>query len=153
MSKTASSSSRRSATGRSCNAGPLSRPTCPPRAAAGEPSLGALGFILHAAAHVEKATPSNGTPYSQRNVNRDMKRVLKLAKLPAHFSPHCLRHTFATLHLIDGSDPLWVTQQLGHRSVAFTGMVYGHWLRKRDQRAAARLAEAVRKAVGGFCLD
>jgi len=125
----------------------------PPRAAAGEPSLGALGFILHAAAHVEKATPSNGTPYSQRNVNRDMKRVLKLAKLPAHFSPHFLRHTFATLHLIDGSDPLWVTQQLGHRSVAFTGMVYGHWLRKRDQRAAARLAEAVRKAVGGFCLD
>ena len=53
----------------------------PPRAAAGEPSLGALGFILHAAAHVEKATPSNGTPYSQRNVNRDMKPVLKLAKL------------------------------------------------------------------------
>jgi integrase len=82
-----------------------------------------------------------------------MKRVLKLAKLPAHFSPHCLRHTFATLHLIDGADPLWVKQQLAHRSVAFTGMVYGHWLRKRDQRAAARLAEAVRKAVGGFCLD
>jgi len=49
--------------------------------------------------------------------------VLKLAKLPAHFSPHCLRHTFATLHLIDCSDPLWVKQRLGHRSVAFTGMV------------------------------
>jgi len=71
----------------------------PPRAAAGEPSLGALGFILHAAAHVEKATPSNGTPYSQRNVNRDMKRVLKLAKLPAHFSPHCLRHTSSSTAL------------------------------------------------------
>jgi integrase len=90
---------------------------------------------------------SNGTPFSQRNVNTAMKRVLKHAKLPDHFSPHCLRHTFATLHLIGGSDPLWVKQQLGHKSVAFTEAVYGSWLRKRDQQAADRLAEAVRKAV------
>jgi len=90
---------------------------------------------------------SNGTPYSQRHVNKNMKGVLKHAKLPDHFSPHCLRHTFATLHLISGADPLWVKQQLGHKSVAFTEMVYGSWLRKRDRAAADRLAEAVRTAV------
>ena len=32
------------------------------------------------------------------NVRRDMERVLRAAKLP-HFTPHGLRHTFASLHL------------------------------------------------------
>ena len=37
----------------------------------------------------------SGTPYGQRNVARDLKRVLKAAKLPLHFSLHGLRHTYA----------------------------------------------------------
>ena len=90
---------------------------------------------------------SNGTPYSQRFVNKDMKRVLEKAKLPDHFSPHCLRHTFATLHLINGADPLWVSQQLGHRSIAFTQRIYGSWLRVVCKAAADRLAEAVTAAA------
>jgi len=90
---------------------------------------------------------SNGTPYSQRFVNRDMKRVLEKAKLPDHFSPHCLRHTFATLHLINGAEPLWVSQQLGHSSIAFTQRVYGSWLRVRNKAAADRLADAVSAAA------
>lgn len=43
-----------------------------------------------------------GTPLDQRNVLRDFKRVLTKAKLPAHFSMHSLRHTFATHHLLEG---------------------------------------------------
>lgn len=39
---------------------------------------------------------------------------------------HDLRHTFATLHLQAGTDPLWVSAQLGHHSVAFTLSTYAH---------------------------
>jgi integrase len=92
----------------------------------------------------------NGTPLSQRNVNTNMKRVLKHAKLSDHFSPHCLRHTFATLHLINATDEgdlLWVSQQLGHKSLAFTQTVYGSWLRKKNPKAADRLADVINRAA------
>lgn len=39
---------------------------------------------------------------------------------------HDLRHTFATLHLQGGTDPIWVSTQLGHHSVAFTLATYAH---------------------------
>lgn len=32
----------------------------------------------------------------------DMKQVLKVAGLPKHYTPHCLRHTYATLQLVRG---------------------------------------------------
>jgi integrase len=34
-----------------------------------------------------------GTRVDPANVRRAMLRVLKAAKLPEHFTPHCLRHT------------------------------------------------------------
>jgi integrase len=39
---------------------------------------------------------------------------------------HDLRHTFATLHLQSGTDPVWVSAQLGHHSVGFTLSTYAH---------------------------
>jgi integrase len=82
---------------------------------------------------------SSGTPYSQRNVLRDFKAVLKKAKLPMHFSPHSLRHTFASLHLLNGASIYYVQQQLGHSSIKLTVDTYGSWLKKRDTAAADRL--------------
>ncbi len=41
---------------------------------------------------------------------------------------HCTRHTFATLALEAGTNPKWVSQVLGHHSVAFTLEVYAHVL-------------------------
>jgi integrase len=40
-----------------------------------------------------------GTPLDHANVEKAFKRVLKTAELPLHFTPHCLRHTFASLLL------------------------------------------------------
>ena len=90
---------------------------------------------------------SNGTPYSQRNVLRDFDRVLLKAGLmrkgePAPFSPHALRHTFATLSLLSGTDRnaiQYVQQQLGHSSIKVTVDTYGSWIRMRDPGAADRL--------------
>src|SRR5437899_2365117 len=90
---------------------------------------------------------TNGTPFGQRNVLRDFDRVLIKAGFmkkgePAPFSPHCLRHTFATLHLLNGADRnvvQYMQQQLGHSSIKVTVDTYGSWIRMRDPAAADRL--------------
>jgi integrase len=96
----------------------------------------------------------NGTPYKQRNVLRDMVRLQRrlgwCAKGdPAPFSLHSLRHTFATLHLINGTDRnaiQYVQQQLGHSSISVTVDVYGSAIRMRDPVAADRLDALVANA-------
>ncbi len=61
--------------------------------------------------------------------------MLKRAKLPAHFTPHCLRHTFASILIADGKSPAYVQDQLGHASIAMTVDTYGKWLPKGDKAA------------------
>jgi len=48
--------------------------------------------------------------------------------LPRHFTPHCLRHTFASLLLQRGESPVYVQRQLGHASITLTVDTYGRWL-------------------------
>jgi Phage integrase family len=54
--------------------------------------------------------------------------VLKAAELPLHYTPHCLRHTFASLLLQQGVSPVYVQRQLGHASIQLTVDTYGKWL-------------------------
>jgi integrase len=58
--------------------------------------------------------------------------LLNVAKLRT-VRLHDLRHTYASLLLQDGTELLYVSQQLGHHSAAFTLQVYGHLL-PRDRR-------------------
>lgn len=69
--------------------------------------------------------------------------ILASAKLPLHFTPHCLRHTFASLHIQLGTDLTYVSEQLGHSSIQVTYDVYGHWLNKSSPTAARRLQSAL----------
>jgi integrase len=55
-------------------------------------------------------------------------RLLKRAKLPLHFSPHSLRHTFASLPLQQGESPVYVQRPLGHASIQLTVDTHGKWL-------------------------
>jgi integrase len=80
-----------------------------------------------------------GTPYDERNVRRAMYRVLKKAELPGHFSPHCLRHTYASLLLQQGESPAYVQRQLGHASIQLTVDTYGKWLPMGNKAAVDRL--------------
>ena len=94
------------------------------------------------AAKVVKLSPwlfstASGKPYSQRNVLRDMKRVLKRAKLPLHFSLHCLRHTYAAQRIAAGENVYYVSRQLGHASTKLTLDTYGRWLPARSTTAPA----------------
>jgi len=66
-------------------------------------------------------------------------RALRAAGLPGDFSPHTLRHTYASLLLADGVSPAYVQEQLGHASIELTVGTYGSWLRKRAPGAVDRL--------------
>jgi integrase len=43
-----------------------------------------------------------GTPLDDANVEKALKRVLKAGEVPLHYTPHCPRHTLASLLLQQG---------------------------------------------------
>src|SRR5262249_61380176 len=56
------------------------------------------------------------------------KRVLRAAHLPEHFTPHSLRHSYASILISDGVSPAYVQRQLGHATYTLTVDTYGKWL-------------------------
>ncbi len=87
-----------------------------------------------------------GKPLDPSNVRKAMTRVLKKAKLPLHFTPHCLRHTYASLMLQQGEPVAYVQRQLGHASIQLTVDTYGKWLPMESQAAVDRLDSAIFKS-------
>ena len=77
-----------------------------------------------------------------REVFRDACAALKLRGQAGRlFTPHSLRDSFATGHLMAGKEPGWVSMMLGHASEQTTLRYYYKWVR---QAAANPLAnEAV----------
>lgn len=72
---------------------------------------------------------TTGTYPHPANVRRAFYRVVKAAGLP-HFSPHGLRHTFASLYLTEAPSPdvYYLARMLGHASIQETVDTYGRWL-------------------------
>jgi integrase len=69
----------------------------------------------------------SGSHVNPDSVRDAFARVVKAARLP-HFTPHCLRHTFASLLLVEGTDVYYVSRMLGHASIQETVDTYGRWL-------------------------
>lgn len=61
-------------------------------------------------------------------LRRDMERALRAAELPTAFTPHSLRHTYASRLISDGVSPEYVRRQLGHANIGITLDLYGRWL-------------------------
>src|SRR5262245_27644386 len=85
---------------------------------------------------------SVGTSYERTNWRvQQYAPMLRKARLP-YIRPHDLRHTAATLLLLEGVQPLVVSEMLGQASVAFTLATYGHVqaeMRKPARDAMERL--------------
>jgi integrase/recombinase XerD len=83
-------------------------------------------------------------------INRLMDQYLAAAGLSTHYSPHCLRHTFAT-HLLNAGVPLEVLKELlGHHSLHQTlryAQLYDTTKRQQYEQAMTTITR--RHALGG----
>lgn len=64
---------------------------------------------------------------TQRMVQRGLERACRLAIVRLR-SPHDLRHSYASILLMDHYSPAYVQKQLGHHSITMTVDTYGHWI-------------------------
>jgi integrase len=72
------------------------------------------------------------------NVRRVWRRILRRAGL-RYRKVHTLRHTFASLLLAARESVLYVQEQLGHHSAAFTFARYGHFVPRAGHRGVDHL--------------
>ena len=80
-----------------------------------------------------------GMPLDGSRVRKGFAKILEAAGLPLHFTPHCLRHSFASLLFQQGESPQYVQRQLGHSSITLTADLYGRWLPAGNRAAVDRL--------------
>jgi integrase len=83
---------------------------------------------------------ASGLSVSQRNATRAFDAAGKRATFDS-VTFHALRHTFASMLIGRGEDPVFVADQLGHSKPAFTLNTYAHLFR------AARHAREARKQL------
>ena len=84
---------------------------------------------------------STGEPLEANNLKkRYFKPILEAAGLP-DMRLYDLRHTAATLRLVNGEHPKVVQEMLGHASITLTMDTYSHVLPGMQEESAARLNE------------
>jgi integrase len=83
-------------------------------------------------------TSGVGTPMEPRRITREFKALLKASGLPA-IRLHDLRHSCATLLLVQGVSPRVVMETLGHSQVSLTLNTYSHVLPALQRDAASKM--------------
>jgi integrase len=83
-------------------------------------------------------TTTIGTPIDPRNVTRHFKNVLKKGAL-SEKRFHDLRHTCASLLLVQGVHPRVVMEVLGHSQISMTMDTYSHVMPVLQRHAAAQI--------------
>jgi integrase len=64
---------------------------------------------------------------------------------------HDLRHTYGSLKIAQGEDPLYVYRQMGHSSINITVDIYGQLLRETNPEAAAKTDALIFGKVSTAC--
>ncbi len=74
-----------------------------------------------------------------KSFRRSFDRAKAKAGITKRITPHSMRHTFASHLLQSGSNPVDVSQMLGHKSVSTTLDIYGHSSRDGRRKAFEKL--------------
>jgi integrase len=80
-----------------------------------------------------------GTPLDESRVRKNFAAALKKAELGG-FRVYDLRHTFASLLLVQGAPITYVAAQLGHSKPTTTLQWYAHWIASSQERFVDGLA-------------
>ncbi|MGF2712597.1 tyrosine-type recombinase/integrase [Bacillus cereus] len=81
-----------------------------------------------------------GTPTHKSNIRRGFKSIIKKADIPK-IRFHDMRHTHATLLLLQGVNPKIVSERLGHADVRITLDTYSHLLPSMQKDTAIKFGE------------
>lgn len=83
-----------------------------------------------------------GGPVSYERIYTDWCRAQKIAGVRIR-SPHCLRHTYASISLQRGEDLAYVSKQLGHANPEITLAIYTHFMPRKRRRSTNALDRSV----------
>lgn len=89
-------------------------------------------------------TTEEGKPLERTTVGRIFHRQLEAAGLPQRRF-HDLRHSCATLLLVQGISPRVVMEILGHSEIGMTLNTYSHVLPQLRRQAAERMDDILRR--------
>jgi len=81
---------------------------------------------------------ANGKPINPDSINGWLDKVLKKNGLP-HYTPHSLRHTFATLQITAGVDIRTLQSRTGHAQASTLVNIYSHAIRSAQEAASNAL--------------
>ncbi len=88
-------------------------------------------------------TEDNGTRPALSYLSRAFNRRIKRSGLP-HVRLHDLRHTAASLMLLEGVDLKTVSEILGHSSITITADIYAHVFNESRKKAAESLEKYIK---------
>jgi integrase len=86
---------------------------------------------------------TNGEPFRRNDQSLPMAAAVKRAKIAPTISFHGLRHTWASLAVMNGVPPMVVAKNLGHRDTRMVEKHYGHL-------APSYIADAIRAGAPRF---
>jgi integrase len=89
---------------------------------------------------------ANGGQWLKSHQTRPMKVACERGKIEPPASFHVLRHTYASLTIMNGAPPMVVAQNLGHAGTRMVERHYGHL-------AASYVADEIRKAAPRFGVE
>lgn len=91
--------------------------------------------------------------YPKHFSSRKYKTLLKEANIDKSFTFHDLRHTHASLLLLDGINPKIVQERLGHASIEMTLDTYSHLMPDTQDVAVQAVADFFNKLILGLCKE